>query len=264
MPGNYVFPGGTVDFDDTDHDFWQEYVDMDAGQVTDHLGGSLSNEDAMAHGIAAIREMFEEACLLLAHCNKRGANDLEQLREQQSKGGLRHAWLRELVLSGGCTLTFSGLARWSHWITPEVRSKRYDTRFFIAFMREGQECRPDNRETTHGVWLTPEKALQGNLEGTVPLSPPAVVTLQELLSYPGVAALKNEIKIRPWGEARIPRLLRMNEEALLLLPWDPHYERPEIEVDTRGPEKRNTPVGKSFSRLRYSGGIWRPVWAGRQ
>ncbi len=258
MPGNYVFPGGTVDSEDIDLDFWKKHIDTDSGQVKNRPTGGRNTEDAMAHGIAAIRETFEEAGIFLAHGNNTGAGNLEQLHEQRSTRGLPGAWLREQVLSGAWTLTFSGLARWSHWITPKARSKRYDTRFFMAFMPDGQECRPDNRETTHGVWITPEKALGGNLEGKVPLSPPAVVTIQELLFYSSVGDLKKEMKTRSWGEARIPRLIRMDEGALLL-PWDPYYNRQEIKADTRGLEKRKAPVGRSFSRLWYSRGIWTPL-----
>ena len=66
MPGNYVFPGGVVDPEDIGLDFWKGHVDMDPGQVKRRFGRGLNIEDAMAHGIAAIRETFEEAGILLA------------------------------------------------------------------------------------------------------------------------------------------------------------------------------------------------------
>ncbi|MBC8418210.1 MAG: NUDIX hydrolase [Proteobacteria bacterium] len=259
MPGNYVFPGGTVDPGDIGLDFWKRYVDMDPGEVKRRFCGGLDIEDAMAHGIAAIRETFEEACLLLAGHTGKAGNDLEKLQEPRSNGTLPGEWLRELVLSGDWRLTLSALAPWSHWITPKARSRRYDTRFFMACMPEGQECRPDNSETTHGVWINPEKGLAGNLKGEIPLSPPALTTLHELLGYTGIGDLKEEMKTRPWGEASIPRLVRMAEAAFLLLPWDPHYRDQEIKADVKGLEKRPAPLGKPFSRLWYSQGIWRPL-----
>ena len=171
MPGNYVFPGGVVDPEDMGLDIWKDHVDMDPGQIKRRFGRGLDMEDAMAHGIAAVRETFEEACLFLADNTGRAGNDLETLQEPRLNGNLPGNWLRHLVLSGDWTVTLSALAPWSHWITPETRSKRYDTRFFAAFMPEGQECRPDNRETTHGIWVSPEEALRGNLKGEIPLSP---------------------------------------------------------------------------------------------
>ena len=261
MPGNYVFPGGTVDPEDMGLDFWMEHVDMDHGQVKSRFGrdgGGLNTENAMAHGIAAIRETFEEACIFLADHTSKAGKDLERLQERRSNRTLPRDWLRKLVLSGDWRLTFSALACWSHWITPKARSKRYDTRFFMACMPEGQECRPDNHETTHGVWINPEKALAGNLKGEIPLSPPALITLHELLGYTDIGGLKEEMKTRPWGKSRIPRLVRMPEAALLLLPGDPHYHDQEIEADIKGLEKRLAPLGRPFSRLWYRKGVWRP------
>lgn len=155
MPGNYVFPGGVVDPEDRNVDFWSGYVDLDRDQVIKRFGGVLNNADVVSHGIAAIRETFEEAGILLARQNGGTGRDLDNLRDRRLVGSLRKTWLRELVASGEWTLRFSELAPWSHWITPKARSKRYDTRFFMACMPEGQECRPDNRETTYGIWASP-------------------------------------------------------------------------------------------------------------
>ena len=259
MPGNYVFPGGIVDPEDMELDFWKENVDMGPGQIKRGFGRGLNMEDAMAHGIAAVRETFEEACILFADNDSRAGSGVEKLQGPRINGTLPGDWLRHLVLSGGWTVRLSALAPWSHWITPEIRSKRYDTRFFTAFMPEGQECRPDNRETTHGIWVSPEKALQGNLKGEIPLSPPAVTTLNEFLQIPDVGVLKKELEVRSWGEERIPRLVRLTGSALLLLPWDPHYHDQEIQVEIKGLGKRAAPLGKPFSRLWFSEGVWRPT-----
>ena len=259
MPGNYVFPGGIVDPEDMGFDFWKDHVDMNSGQIKRGFGRGLNVEDAIAHGIAAVRETFEEACLFLADNTGEAGSDLENLQEPRLNGTLPRDWLHEMVLSGGWTVKLSALAPWSHWITPKIRSKRYDTRFFAAFMPENQECRPDNRETTHGIWISPEKALRGNLKGEIPLSPPAVTTLNEFLQIPGAGALKKELQVRSWGEARIPRLVRLTESALLLLPWDPHYHDRNIEVEAGSLEKRAAPLGNPFSRLWLSKGVWRPI-----
>ena len=259
MPGNYVFPGGTVDPEDMGLDFWKEHVDMDPGQIKRRFGGGLNMEDAMVHGIAAVRETFEEACLFLADNTGRAGSDVEKLQGPRLNGTLPRDWLRQMVLSGDWAVKLSALAPWSHWITPKGRSKRYDTRFFAAFMPEGQECRPDNRETTHGIWVSPETALRGNLKGEIPLSPPAVTTLNEFLQIPNVEALKKELESRSWGEARIPRLVPLSGSPLLLLPWDPHYHDQEIKVEIKDLEKKAAPLGRPFSRLWFNGGVWKPA-----
>ena len=94
--------------------------------------------------------------------------DLERVCERRMSTGLAKGWIEELVVSEGWTLAFTRLARWAHWITPKLMRHGYDTRFFLAFMLSGQECIPDSRETTHGIWTSPKNGLAGNLEGETP------------------------------------------------------------------------------------------------
>jgi len=262
MPGRYVFPGGTVDVDDADPDFWKAYGDMDPEQVRSRRGQGepdLGLDEAMVYGIAAIRETFEEAGLLLARCSTAASRDTEALSEQRSRGTLPQTWLRDLVLSGGWTLMLSALAPWSHWITPVARSRRYDTRFFMALMLHGQECQPDRRETTHGIWSTPSAALAGNLEGTIPLSPPTLITVQELLPYPDIASLEREMDIRSWGETRVPSLIPLPGGAILLLPWDPEYANEAFRPDVMSFNVGLSPSQRPISRIWYSNGLWLPL-----
>ena len=60
----------------------------------------------------------------------------------------------------GLTLATGTLLHWAHWITPEVSPKRFDTHFFLAAMPEAQEAAHDRLETTDGVWVTPEEAIE--------------------------------------------------------------------------------------------------------
>ena len=261
MPGNYVFPGGTVEPSDGNVNFWKDHVDMGIEQIRSRFCRNVTGfsiEETVAHGIAAVRETFEEACLLFARNTLgRGEPGLEGLLKQNAGGTLPAGWLGDLVCSGEWTVNLSALARWSHWITPEIRARRYDTRFFAAFMPGGQECRPDNRETTHGIWASPEQALKGNLERKIPLSPPTLATLHELLQYTEFSSLRKELETRSWGEVRIPRLVPVDRGALLLLPWDPAYRDRKVKIDRI--RKRPAPMGRPFSRIWYDGEIWYPL-----
>jgi len=253
-----VFPGGTVDSGDNATDLWKAYIDLDLVEVSRRFGGGLTGEKALAHGVAAIRETFEEAGVFLGH---RSAQDTEGVRKtlgMRLSGGLPEGWLEEMVVSWGWTLAFTKLARWSHWITPAARPKRFDTRFFLAFMPPDQECAPDTRETTHGVWIGPEEALVRNLRGEIPLSPPTLATLHELSQFSDRGSLKKELEFRAWGTPRLPRLVPLTRGALLLLPWDPMYGE-EVEVDTENLERATLPIGEPFSRIWFDGKLWRPI-----
>ncbi|UCG66605.1 MAG: NUDIX domain-containing protein [Deltaproteobacteria bacterium] len=259
FPGNYVFPGGTVDPGDGNSELWKAHVDMDPKEVSRRLGGGLSEEEVFAFAVAAIRETFEEAGVLLAYRSEQTKGDLERVCERRmSTTGLHKDWAQELVVSEGWTLAFTMLARWAHWITPELMPYRFDTRFFMAFMPQGQECVPDTRETTQGIWVSPEKGLAGNLNGEIPLSAPTLVTLQELLQYSNIEELQKEVQSRPWGEALLPRLIPLPQGSLILEPWDPMYHS-EFEIDPKELASSTLPLGEPFSRMCQHEGIWRPV-----
>ena len=261
MPGNYVFPGGTVDPQDRGSEFWKAHVDMDSESISSRLGGGLTVDEAIAYGVAVIRETFEEAGVLLAHQSQRTQGDLEKVCYRRKRDTLPKSWLREWVSSEGWTLEFSRLSRWSHWITPVARSRRYDTRFFLTIMPPGQQCTSDNLETTHGIWISPEKGLRANLQGDIPLSPPTLVTLHELLKFHHMNTLEQDLQNRQWGITRIPFLIRSFQETMIVLPWDPMYDQ-EDRLDVNTLTKVPLTVGEDFSRLWYHEGIWRPVQNG--
>jgi len=257
MAGNYVFPGGTVDRQDRNTDFWKSHVDMDLESLTRQLGGNLSGEEALSYGVTVIREMFEEAGVFLAHRKNQNKEDIKRLCFLRTSSGLSKGWLEDLV-DDGWILELSRLGRWVHWITPELMPQRYDTRFFMVFMPDGQICTPDFIETTHGIWINPEKGIAGNLKGDIPLSPPTLVTLHELFKFSSIKALKKEMKTRTWGKAILPRMIDSQQGKMLLEPWDPMFNQT-VDIKTSGLKKMILPPGEPFSRLWFHGGLWKPV-----
>jgi 8-oxo-dGTP pyrophosphatase MutT (NUDIX family) len=259
MAGNYVFPGGIVDPEDGNVKVWKVHVDLDLDGLAQYLGGGLTATEILAYGIAAIRETFEEAGVFLAHKHDKNQEDLEWICKLRLSGGLLKGWFLKFVASEGWILALSALSRWSHWITPEMMKRRYDTRFFVASLPPGQHCQPDARETTHGIWISPEKGLAGNLAGEIPLSPPTLITLHQLLKYPTLKDLEKEAKLRRWGKECLPRLVPLDQGTVIVEPWDPQYLQKEIDINSNDLATSMLPVGKSFSRIWFHNGIWRPV-----
>lgn len=258
FPEMYVFPGGRVETEDQDFGLWKAHVDLDSEEILQRFGGSLTDQEALTYGVTAIRETFEEAGVLLAHRNEYIQENLEGIHNWRKVEALPKSWLNDLVVSEGWMLAFSRLYRWAHWITPKGMPKRYETRFFLVFMHPGEECEPDARETIHGIWISPEKGLVKNLQREIPLSPPTLVTLHELLQYSNLRDLKKEVQARTWGEVLLPRMFNLSAGKLLLEPWDP-LSKKELEIDTTGLKMNCLSVGEPFSRLWYNGEIWRPV-----
>ena len=259
MAGNYVFPGGTLDPEDRNIDLFESHSDLDPGAVTARFGGDLPAEKALAFCVAAIRETLEEAGVFLAHHKENLDEKMTQVANLRLTANLAKDWFAKLVAGSGWRLTLTALSRWSHWITPELMKRRFDTRFFLADMPAGQHCQPDARETVQGLWTSPEEGLTGNMDGTIPLSPPTLVTLHELLQYRNLKNLQAESRRRSWGQTLLPRLVPLAQGAVIIEPWDPQYLEKEISIDPDDLPTSILPVGQAFSRIWYDGRLWRPV-----
>ncbi len=249
MPGTYVFPGGNLEAEDMDAAYWKNHVDLPEDQLARMLDGDVDR--MLPFAVAAIRETWEEAGLLLAAPIKGFSGP-----EGVAKNGT--PFTRQ-IQDGDLGLSISKLGRWHHWITPELMPRRFDTFFFVAPVGQHQRCRPDNHETVHGIWVNPRKALTENAQGTLPLSPPTLVTLHQLLPFIDLESLMAEARNRVWPAPIMPRLWPLEIGALIIEPWDPDYARESISVDIDQLEADLLPVGVPFSRLWRHRGICRPV-----
>jgi len=229
MGGNYVYPGGRVDRNDGSIETCSLSKGMTFEEATKVLGGMFSPEESFAHWIAAIRELFEEAGVLLTYDHK---GDLLQIRDRGEREKFLH--YRKLLQEGKINIceiaqkedllfALDQLHYYAHWITPEAQPQRFDTRFFLTRYSSGQEASHDQKETTAGIWITPRKALEENLKGDVILSPPTLKTLEDLSRFKTIENIFHSLKkedIQPI----LPILTRISDTPLIIFPWDPEYE----------------------------------------
>jgi 8-oxo-dGTP pyrophosphatase MutT (NUDIX family) len=259
MGGLYVFPGGVVVEQDLGIESWLAHIDLSPDQIKHRLGeNSIAAEDLFGFCIAAIRETLEEAGVLIASETGRPKQAFERMASYRLKKNLPDGWFKKKITEENWMLSLSKLGRWSHWITPRLMKKRFDTRFFLVFMPQRQTCAPDDMETQHGIWLSPRIALELNLETKIPLSPPTIVTLTQLLKFDSSNKLKQEIEIRPWGSPIAPRLIPTSDGPVILEPWDPEYDSAKRMIISDF-SKKVLPAGKRFSRIWCDHGIWKPV-----
>jgi 8-oxo-dGTP pyrophosphatase MutT (NUDIX family) len=264
MAGNFVYPGGRVDRNDGSTETCNRCKGVSPAEAHRMLGESISPDESIAHWVAGIRELFEEAGVLFA-CDDAGALFHVENRKQQEK--LEH--YRNLLQQGELTicqvvqeeklfLALDQLHYYAHWITPEARSERFDTRFFLACHPEGQEATYDRKETTVGAWLTPRKALEENIQGHVALSPPTLKTLEDLSrfsSIPEVFTSLKDNKIQPI----IPILTKAGDQTLIIFPWDPEFEIFERhEIPTPFNHGKPSGSGDNTTRLILREGRWLP------
>ncbi|MFC7590690.1 NUDIX hydrolase [Nonomuraea antimicrobica] len=184
--GAYVFPGGSVDARDADQDVaW-------AGPSPAEWGEVFNAGERLARGLvcAAVRETFEESGVLLAGPGPDSVvadttgDDWEADRLALID---RSLGLSDFLARRGLVLRSDLLKPWAHWITPEIESKRFDTRFFVAVLPEGQRTRDVGGEADRVIWQRPGEALELAREGEIFLMPPTHHTLGELTAYDRVA-----------------------------------------------------------------------------
>lgn len=261
MPGLFVFPGGRVDPTDGDESFWTHHLDLTPQALAERLGRGLGVCAALRFAVAAIRETYEEAGVLFASAGGGGSAALKRAVERRSRERLPPGWLRHSAEAERWVLAFSALAPWAHWITPVGMPRRFDTRFFVAALPEGQEGRPDLRETSEGLWISPGQALRQNMDGRTPLSPPTLVTLHALSSYATLERLQQGLQTREWGEPIFPRLVTLGrgQGTVIIEPWDPMYAQSDVRMEAERLPGRLLPAGAPFSRLWNDRGVWKPV-----
>ncbi len=223
MGGAHVFPGGKVDDEDGDP-VWRERVDRSPEEITERLG-ETDSERGLALLVAAVRETFEEAGVLLAQ-TREGA-DLEDARRRLHEG----ASFRDLAVELDMNIDAMALAPYARWVTPKMESRRFDTRFYIALIPEGQNPSHDGSETTSAVWLSPAGAIEDMHAGKIKLAPPTVRTLRWLANFEDIDSVVADALSRKPPLVR-PRLVTGDAGWFLALPGDP--EHPEHEAALPG------------------------------
>ena len=134
----------------------------------------------------------------------------------------RTAAARELQEEASVRIAPAELVPMAHWVTPEVETRRYDTRFFAIRMPQGQEARHDGDETTALAWLTPADAMTRCLAGEIMLPPPTWTTLKRMAGLGSVADLLAWAASVPIVRVQ-PMLFRDQDRMMLTLPGDPTF-----------------------------------------
>jgi 8-oxo-dGTP pyrophosphatase MutT (NUDIX family) len=188
--GAYVFPGGGVDPQDAGDDLAGMFLgrtDAEASRLLDVDQGGL------AFWVAAIRESFEEAGLLLAQTSAgetisfsdpEVAARFEVHRRDVDSGRRR---LAEICLEEQIRLEVGSIHYFSRWVTPLGAPRRYDTRFFVAAAPEGQVALHDDAEVIATRWLTPAAALADQEAARITMIFPTIRTMIELAKFDSAA-----------------------------------------------------------------------------
>jgi 8-oxo-dGTP pyrophosphatase MutT (NUDIX family) len=207
--GAHVFPGGSVDEADRD----AEFESLCRGRTDAEASAALGvDHGGLSFWVAAVRECFEEAGVVLAYPPAAGEGDppttgegdpptspdmldasdpAVQQRFAAHRDGLNAGTDRflDVCRAEGLELATDALHYISRWITPGFMPKRFDTRFFVCAAPPGQVALHDDGETIATVWLRPADALDRSGRGELDLLPPTLANLKTVGDFATTAEL---------------------------------------------------------------------------
>jgi len=192
-PGMYVFPGGRVEEQDGDPDLKfdgelpQPIPFASGGDIL--LGRPGPTDAATTYRqlvAAAVRETLEESGVLLAVRDSRPVDPAIAMKVRDALLGGQA--LAAALNASGVRLSFDLLVGYSHWMTPAVEVRRYDTRFFLARVPDAQEAYSASTESDAGSWVQPAQMLQRLSDGEVVMLPPTSAALTALAAETDAAS----------------------------------------------------------------------------
>jgi 8-oxo-dGTP pyrophosphatase MutT (NUDIX family) len=245
--GAHVFPGGLVEGADQHPDVLQAMPPtMSLAMASAVLDEDRPPGAALAFWVATIRELFEEAGILLADVDGTPlgfADPTTRDRFAAHRRSLLDGTLafHELVRRERLVLRAADLRYFSRWITPIHAPRRYDARFFVARVPPDQPPLHDDRETTSAEWLTPAEALAGAAAGSLVLTPPTARTLEELIDLGSLARVLESTRSRRITPI-LPKVVQIGNHMGVLYPGDVDYEHTTpgavLPVESPGPLNR--------------------------
>ncbi len=231
MGGMWVFPGGTLTPADGSEAAQQLLAEPErcAFALRSIGGDPLPQSTCIALAIAACRETFEEAGILLA-TRKDGqppeADQLARLHSERARLTADPMLFMAALAREELRLDIEPLVYWAHWVTPSGVGRRFDTRFFLARAPDAHAHVADTYETSECLWMSPEELLDRAARDTMRIAQPTRYTLEDLrVSLQKHGSLDALLRAEANRDvaAIMPKLIKGSRTSILL-PWDPDYE----------------------------------------
>lgn len=228
VAGAYVFPGGSVDPEDRGPAAEAVCDGLTDARASELLG---VEQGGLGFWVAALRECFEEAGVLLARGGDGRVLDFRddeiaaRFEDHRRRLNAGEVGLLDICRQEDLHLDVADVHFVSHWITPELAPRRYDTRFFVAAAPPGQVARHDEGETIDTLWVRPGDALARGEIGEVELLPPTLANLRNLVTHPTAESALAWARTVTDVVTVLPIVLVEDGQVVILRPGDPGYEQ---------------------------------------
>jgi 8-oxo-dGTP pyrophosphatase MutT (NUDIX family) len=245
VAGAYVFPGGSVDPADRGpaaEALCRGRTDAEASAILGVDSGGL------AFWVAALRECFEESGVMLAQRRDDSRPDQGDLLDTRDPDVAKRFAAHRLAVNEGrvgllevcqeedLVLAADNVHYVSHWITPELAPRRYDTRFFITAAPPDQVASHDEGETIATIWVRPADALARHASGDIELLPPTIANLKSIRPH------RSTTEVMAWAgrvtdvPTVLPIVLVEDGHVLVLRPGDSGYDEALADRQAAAPE----------------------------
>lgn len=218
--GALVFPGGKSHAGDATPE-WSDHV----------IGWERFEPEMRALRIAAVREVFEEAGILLARGRDGAGFDTTgfslDLRKAVDAGETPFI---DVVREAGVQLDLEALVVFARWVTPAGVPKRFDTWFFAIKAPADQLAACDGRETVDAEWLSPTEALRLGQIGERKIIFPTRMNLKRLAEAQSAADALARASARPHAPVHT-QIVERPEGRFLVLPAEAGYGLVEEPMD---------------------------------
>ncbi len=193
--GNFVFPGGKLDPSDYALENLALARGMEVERAARIMGDGELPERSLGLWLAAIRELFEEAGILLCTTAE---GDVPDLEDEKIQAGLaagreevhqRTRTLASLMRELGLCYSAGSLYYLTRWITPLYFPMRFDARYFLCQIPAGQVPTACRWEVSGVRWIQPAEALGRWRAGEFKMRGPTATTLMYLAKYPSCSSL---------------------------------------------------------------------------
>src|SRR4051812_2314277 len=234
----YVFPGGGLDA--TDHKALHRVLGLSESEANRRLG---VDQGGLAYWVAAVRECFEEAGILLAVDESGAPLDPERadaLAVHRTAINAGTLGFGDLLERERLAIPAEKIAYFSHWITAPGRPRRFTARFFVARSPVGQHGSHDDSETVASEWVRPHVALERCAKGEIELVHPTRISLTDLAPFGradlAFAYASNRIDIEAdascWADGKDGRkLFRRNDPPYAEIHWTDPEEAGDTSYD---------------------------------
>jgi 8-oxo-dGTP pyrophosphatase MutT (NUDIX family) len=240
VEGVFVFPGGKLDDEDGSIESVSQCVGLhvaDANRVLGVASGGIS------YWVAAVRECFEESGVLLcSRTEELQKGELYSARTEAESERLlglrddlcaRRTTFASVCSSLGARMEVGRLRYLSHWITPVVLPKRFDTRFFVTEVPSDVDVVHDSGEMVASMWCEPAEALEMSERGKISLMFPTIMHLQLFAGFDDVASALGAVEANTNVPAVLPKLIQGGENPGFELAEYPFGDLGRGSVDTK-------------------------------